>query len=130
MHWIRDLTTRVVPQEGTSALAIALEAEQEEVAALLHAHLSSGQLDSPVSAAPGPEKQSLPATRWVPRWYRVCLTEEACIPAPLGKQPGLGNVGLDSCMWLGSDVPPAKYLRATPPLYRSSGDGLRPPEGK
>ncbi|EQB78351.1 hypothetical protein CB1_000765043 [Camelus ferus] len=33
----------LLDNEGTSALAIALEAEQDEVAALLHAHLSSGQ---------------------------------------------------------------------------------------
>ncbi|XP_007951909.1 KN motif and ankyrin repeat domain-containing protein 3 [Orycteropus afer afer] len=39
----------ILDHEGTSALAIALEAEQEEVAALLHAHLSSGQ--------PGPSPQ-------------------------------------------------------------------------
>ncbi|XP_053766845.1 KN motif and ankyrin repeat domain-containing protein 3 isoform X2 [Desmodus rotundus] len=40
----------LLDNEGTSALAMALEAEQDEVAALLHAHLSSGQpgsLDSP-----------------------------------------------------------------------------------
>ncbi|XP_049495752.1 KN motif and ankyrin repeat domain-containing protein 3 [Panthera uncia] len=37
----------LLDNEGTSALAIALEAEQEEVAALLHAHLSSRQPDSP-----------------------------------------------------------------------------------
>uniref|UniRef100_A0A8C6QBB0 KN motif and ankyrin repeat domains 3 n=1 Tax=Nannospalax galili TaxID=1026970 RepID=A0A8C6QBB0_NANGA len=35
--------------EGTSALAIALEAEQDEVAALLHAHLTSSQQDSQVN---------------------------------------------------------------------------------
>lgn len=34
-----DLT--ILDNEGTSALAIALEAEQDEVAALLHAHLTS-----------------------------------------------------------------------------------------
>ncbi|XP_016058919.1 PREDICTED: KN motif and ankyrin repeat domain-containing protein 3 [Miniopterus natalensis] len=33
----------LLDNEGTSALAMALEAEQDEVAALLHAHLSSGQ---------------------------------------------------------------------------------------
>ncbi|XP_006896464.1 PREDICTED: KN motif and ankyrin repeat domain-containing protein 3 [Elephantulus edwardii] len=38
----------ILDHEGTSALAIALEAEQEEVAALLHAHLSSGQPGSPL----------------------------------------------------------------------------------
>lgn len=37
-----------ISQEGTSALAIALEAEQDEVAALLHAHLTSNH-DSQVS---------------------------------------------------------------------------------
>lgn len=42
----------MIPQEGTSALAIALEAEQDEVAALLHAHLSSGQPGSQVSSTP------------------------------------------------------------------------------
>nr|XP_031293002.1 KN motif and ankyrin repeat domain-containing protein 3 isoform X1 [Camelus dromedarius] len=48
----------LLDNEGTSALAIALEAEQDEVAALLHAHLSSGQPgpllspDSPM-AVPG-----------------------------------------------------------------------------
>lgn len=42
----------MIPQEGTSALAIALEAEQDEVAALLHAHLSSGQPGPQVSATP------------------------------------------------------------------------------
>lgn len=67
MHGFKDLTVTVVPQEGTSALAIALEAEQDEVAALLHAHLTSGQPDPLVSAAPSPEKQSLPAVRWVQR---------------------------------------------------------------
>ncbi|KAF7482129.1 KN motif and ankyrin repeat domain-containing protein 3 [Marmota monax] len=33
----------ILDNEGTSALAIALEAEQDEVAALLHTHLSSNQ---------------------------------------------------------------------------------------
>ncbi|ELR60024.1 KN motif and ankyrin repeat domain-containing protein 3, partial [Bos mutus] len=42
----------LLDNEGTSALAIALEAEQDEVAALLHAHLSSGQPGSQVSATP------------------------------------------------------------------------------
>ncbi|XP_057565911.1 KN motif and ankyrin repeat domain-containing protein 3 isoform X2 [Hippopotamus amphibius kiboko] len=48
----------LLDNEGTSALAIALEAEQDEVATLLHAHLSSGQpgpllpSDSP-TAKPG-----------------------------------------------------------------------------
>ncbi|XP_037014811.2 KN motif and ankyrin repeat domain-containing protein 3 isoform X2 [Artibeus jamaicensis] len=48
----------LLDNEGTSALAMALEAEQDEVATLLHAHLSSGQpgslspLDSP-TAMPG-----------------------------------------------------------------------------
>lgn len=50
MPWSRDLTVPIIPQEGTSALAIALEAEQDEVAALLHAHLSAGQPSPPVSA--------------------------------------------------------------------------------
>ncbi|XP_069335440.1 KN motif and ankyrin repeat domain-containing protein 3 [Eulemur rufifrons] len=36
----------ILDNEGTSALAIALEAEQDEVAALLHAHLSSGHPDT------------------------------------------------------------------------------------
>ncbi|MBZ3881537.1 KN motif and ankyrin repeat domain-containing protein 3 [Sciurus carolinensis] len=52
----------ILDNEGTSALAIALEAEQDEVAALLHAHLSSSQPssqsqlppDSP-TATPGEE---------------------------------------------------------------------------
>ncbi|KAM9242475.1 KN motif and ankyrin repeat domain-containing protein 3 isoform 2-T3 [Dugong dugon] len=49
----------ILDHEGTSALAIALEAEQEEVAALLHTHLSSGQpgplspFDSPTAMAEG-----------------------------------------------------------------------------
>lgn len=43
------LTSPSCPQEGTSALAIALEAEQDEVAGLLHAHLSSGQCQPQVS---------------------------------------------------------------------------------
>nr|XP_003461452.2 KN motif and ankyrin repeat domain-containing protein 3 [Cavia porcellus] len=42
----------ILDNEGTSALAIALEAEQDEVAALLHAHLSSGQPGS--QATPDP----------------------------------------------------------------------------
>ncbi|XP_022381389.1 KN motif and ankyrin repeat domain-containing protein 3 isoform X2 [Enhydra lutris kenyoni] len=37
----------LLDNEGTSALAIALEAEQDEVAALLHAHLSLGRPQSP-----------------------------------------------------------------------------------
>ncbi|XP_054981020.1 KN motif and ankyrin repeat domain-containing protein 3 [Sorex araneus] len=50
----------LLDNEGTSALAIALEAEQDEVAALLHAHMSSAQpgasppADSP-TAGPGEE---------------------------------------------------------------------------
>lgn len=91
MPWSRDLTVPIVPQEGTSALAIALEAEQDEVAALLHAHLSSGQPDPPVSAAPSPGKPSLPAARWVQRGYQVCPGKEASLSAPLGNQPGLGT---------------------------------------
>lgn len=43
----------LLDNEGTSALAMALEAGQDEVAALLHAHLSSGQSGPLVSAAPG-----------------------------------------------------------------------------
>ncbi|XP_076977649.1 KN motif and ankyrin repeat domain-containing protein 3 [Tamandua tetradactyla] len=48
----------ILDNEGTSALAIALEAEQDEVAALLHAHLSSSQaglqpLDSPKAVPEG-----------------------------------------------------------------------------
>jgi len=42
----------LLDNEGTSALAIALEAEQDEVAALLHAHLSSGQPDPPSALQP------------------------------------------------------------------------------
>ncbi|XP_059244823.1 KN motif and ankyrin repeat domain-containing protein 3 isoform X1 [Mustela nigripes] len=53
----------LLDNEGTSALAIALEAEQDEVAALLHAHLSSGQPQSPAplespTAAPGEGEHS------------------------------------------------------------------------
>lgn len=40
----------LLDNEGTSALAMALEAEQDEVAALLHTHLSSGQAGPLVSA--------------------------------------------------------------------------------
>lgn len=62
--WFRDLTVPIIPQEGTSALAIALEAEQDEVAALLHAHLSSGQPGPLVSAAPAPApRDSFPAAQ-------------------------------------------------------------------
>ncbi|XP_017355588.2 KN motif and ankyrin repeat domain-containing protein 3 [Cebus imitator] len=43
----------ILDNEGTSALAIALEAEQDEVAALLHAHLSSGQPDTQTRSSPG-----------------------------------------------------------------------------
>ncbi|XP_039322408.1 KN motif and ankyrin repeat domain-containing protein 3 [Saimiri boliviensis] len=43
----------ILDNEGTSALAIALEAEQDEVAALLHAHLSSGQPDTQTQSSPG-----------------------------------------------------------------------------
>ncbi|XP_066208405.1 KN motif and ankyrin repeat domain-containing protein 3 isoform X2 [Saccopteryx leptura] len=39
----------LLDNEGTSALAMALEAEQDEVAALLHAHLSSGQPGLPMT---------------------------------------------------------------------------------
>ncbi|KAM8765460.1 KN motif and ankyrin repeat domain-containing protein 3 isoform 2-T2 [Rhynchonycteris naso] len=39
----------LLDNEGTSALAMALEAEQDEVAALLHAHLSSGQPGAPMT---------------------------------------------------------------------------------
>uniref|UniRef100_A0A8C4LA45 KN motif and ankyrin repeat domains 3 n=1 Tax=Equus asinus asinus TaxID=83772 RepID=A0A8C4LA45_EQUAS len=42
----------LLDNEGTSALAMALEAEQDEVAALLHTHLSSGQAGPLVSPAP------------------------------------------------------------------------------
>ncbi|KAG8519230.1 KN motif and ankyrin repeat domain-containing protein 3 [Galemys pyrenaicus] len=42
----------LLDNEGTSALAIALEAEQDEVAALLHTHLSSGQSGQTVSRSP------------------------------------------------------------------------------
>ncbi|XP_014717409.3 KN motif and ankyrin repeat domain-containing protein 3 [Equus asinus] len=47
----------LLDNEGTSALAMALEAEQDEVAALLHTHLSSGQagpLPAPDSPAAEP----------------------------------------------------------------------------
>lgn len=46
----------MILQEGTSALAIALEAEQDEVAALLHTHLSSGQPGPQVSVTPSCRK--------------------------------------------------------------------------
>lgn len=46
-----DLT--ILDNEGTSALAIALEAEQDEVAALLHAHLTSNRHDSQEQSPPG-----------------------------------------------------------------------------
>lgn len=51
----------ILDNEGTSALAIALEAEQDEVAALLHAHLSASQPSSqaqspPVSPAAAPDE--------------------------------------------------------------------------
>ncbi|XP_042549603.1 KN motif and ankyrin repeat domain-containing protein 3 isoform X2 [Dipodomys spectabilis] len=42
----------ILDNEGTSALAIALEAEQDEVAALLHAHLSTSQPDSQCQSLP------------------------------------------------------------------------------
>ncbi|XP_051028956.1 KN motif and ankyrin repeat domain-containing protein 3 [Acomys russatus] len=45
-----DLT--ILDNEGTSALAIALEAEQDEVAALLHAHLTSNHHGSQVKCGP------------------------------------------------------------------------------
>ncbi|XP_055473856.1 KN motif and ankyrin repeat domain-containing protein 3 [Psammomys obesus] len=46
-----DLT--ILDNEGTSALAIALEAQQEEVAALLHAHLTSNHHASQGQSSPG-----------------------------------------------------------------------------
>ncbi|KAL1765663.1 KN motif and ankyrin repeat domain-containing protein 3 isoform X1 [Sigmodon hispidus] len=46
-----DLT--ILDNEGTSALAIALEAEQDEVAALLHAHLTTDQGQSPSGSPTG-----------------------------------------------------------------------------
>lgn len=48
----------LLDNEGTSALAMALEAEQDEVAALLHAHLSSSQPGPVVSAAPAPSNKA------------------------------------------------------------------------
>ncbi|XP_014635224.1 PREDICTED: KN motif and ankyrin repeat domain-containing protein 3 [Ceratotherium simum simum] len=42
----------LLDNEGTSALAMALEAEQDQVAALLHAHLSSSQASPLVSSSP------------------------------------------------------------------------------
>ncbi|XP_040846092.1 KN motif and ankyrin repeat domain-containing protein 3 [Ochotona curzoniae] len=50
----------ILDNEGTSALAIALEAEQDEVAALLHAHLSTGQ-PSPQSQSPPDSPTASPA---------------------------------------------------------------------
>lgn len=62
---MRGPDLQAVPQEGTSALAMALEAEQEEVVALLQAHLSSGEPGPGVSAAPRrycvPQKGGLPS---------------------------------------------------------------------
>nr|XP_002722063.1 KN motif and ankyrin repeat domain-containing protein 3 [Oryctolagus cuniculus]XP_008247360.1 KN motif and ankyrin repeat domain-containing protein 3 [Oryctolagus cuniculus]XP_008247361.1 KN motif and ankyrin repeat domain-containing protein 3 [Oryctolagus cuniculus]XP_008247362.1 KN motif and ankyrin repeat domain-containing protein 3 [Oryctolagus cuniculus] len=52
----------ILDNEGTSALAIALEAEQDEVAALLHAHLSSGQ-PSPQSQSPLDSPTATPGDR-------------------------------------------------------------------
>uniref|UniRef100_A0A8C6GQT6 KN motif and ankyrin repeat domains 3 n=1 Tax=Mus spicilegus TaxID=10103 RepID=A0A8C6GQT6_MUSSI len=45
-----DLT--ILDNEGTSALAIALEAEQDEVAALLHAHLTSNHQGQSSTGSP------------------------------------------------------------------------------
>ncbi|XP_048198055.1 KN motif and ankyrin repeat domain-containing protein 3 [Perognathus longimembris pacificus] len=42
----------ILDNEGTSALAIALEAEQDEVAALLHAHLSASHPNSQSQSPP------------------------------------------------------------------------------
>ncbi|XP_008842787.1 KN motif and ankyrin repeat domain-containing protein 3 isoform X2 [Nannospalax galili] len=47
-----DCDPTILDNEGTSALAIALEAEQDEVAALLHAHLTSSQQDSQDQTSP------------------------------------------------------------------------------
>lgn len=58
MPWFRDLMVSFILQEGTSALAMALEAEQDEVATLLHAHLSSGQPGPLVSTALAPSNES------------------------------------------------------------------------
>ncbi|XP_052021434.1 KN motif and ankyrin repeat domain-containing protein 3 [Apodemus sylvaticus] len=52
-----DLT--ILDNEGTSALAIALEAEQDEVAALLHAHLTADH-DSQKQSPPGSPTATLP----------------------------------------------------------------------
>ncbi|GAB1300907.1 KN motif and ankyrin repeat domain-containing protein 3 [Apodemus speciosus] len=53
-----DLT--ILDNEGTSALAIALEAEQDEVAALLHAHLTSTHRNSQEQSPPGSPTATLP----------------------------------------------------------------------
>lgn len=58
MPWFRNLIVPIILQEGTSALAMALEAEQDEVAALLHAHLSSSQPGPVVSEAPAPSNKA------------------------------------------------------------------------
>lgn len=64
------------PQEGTSALAMALEAEQDEVAALLHAHLSSGQPGPLVSAALS--SQTFQQHTWV--GYQLCPRKASLPP--------------------------------------------------
>ncbi|XP_054439307.1 KN motif and ankyrin repeat domain-containing protein 3 [Pteronotus mesoamericanus] len=50
----------LLDNEGTSALAMALEAEQDEVAALLHAHLSPGQPGPP---SPPDSPTAMPGVR-------------------------------------------------------------------
>lgn len=85
---IQGLTVSMIPQEGTSALAIALEAEQDEVATLLHSHLSSGQPGPQVSVTPSCRKgvsqlhssrrSSVPPGKWIsvhpPGEHRVVET--------------------------------------------------------
>lgn len=69
------------PQEGTSALAMALEAEQDEVAALLHAYLSSAQPGPLVSAALS--SQAFQQHTW--GGYQLCPRKASLLP---GEQQG------------------------------------------
>ena len=83
MPWFRDLIVPFILQEGTSALAMALEAEQDEVAALLHAHLSSGQPGSLVSAVPAPSHKTLQL--YIGGGYKVC-SRKVSLSVPPGQQ--------------------------------------------
>lgn len=111
MPWFRDLTVPTIPQEGTSALAIALEAEQDEVAALLHAHLSSGQPQSLVSAAPRlQEPRPPPPHAGFTEHSKGAPGRRPPFRLSWGSTQGQGNLGLTPCMWLGPEGPPAKHL--------------------